>query len=796
MTDNAPDNCYHCGLSINDDDRFEAVVLGKPRLMCCPGCKAVAESIVDNGLEDYYRFRTDVAAKGDRYLDETLNQLTVYDQPDIQDEFVHRQEDVNHIQLSIEGISCAACAWLIEKQLSKLDGIKQIAVNITTQRASLYWYADVVKLSEILSTLEKIGYHALPFQPDQLESSFQKTSKSYLKKLGLSGLMTMQVMMLATGLYFGLFGYIEPETKQYFHWISLLLTTPVVFYAGSSFYSSALNAMRVGVLNMDVSITLAVWGTYLASVWATISHTGDIYFESVCMFIFLLLISRYLEHRSRQQAAQISANMLKYVPVSANRIDNEKPVSVPAKQLVPGDLVLVKAGETIPVDGEVWAGQSYVDESMLTGEFEPVKKAPEDRVYGGTINHQGTLTITVTNRLKDALVNQIVRLQEDALAEKPKVALYADRASRHFLKAVLIIALVSYVGWHFYQPDKAFWVAIAILVATCPCALSLATPSALGCAVARLNKDGLLLRRSDVLDSIKDVDTFVFDKTGTLTQGKLTISAMQNVSDYTDQEILQIAASLERYSEHPIAKAFSHVTDVKRVTDIEVHPGLGLSGFIDGNTFLIGASRFVKHSTSDMSGSVFLADAHRVLASFTLDDTLREDSQLLVDNLNNYATVLLTGDSQQNAEEIGQKLGIKHIVAQQSPDEKLAFIAEQQASGKTVLMLGDGINDAPVLAKSNISIAMGSAADLAKRSADIILLGSKLSSVLLLKKMAQMTRQKIKQNMLWALGYNIIILPLAIAGVLTPWMAVIGMSLSSIIVVTNSTRLLSTSVRK
>ena len=783
--------CYHCGLEVEPGSDFHATVLGKRRAMCCPGCQAVAESIVDNGLEDYYRFRTEVSTRADAYLEETLNKLSVYDQPEIQEEFVDANGDTHFIQLSIDGISCAACAWLIEKQLSKLKGIKQVAVNITTQRASVYWEPETLKLSELLAAIEKIGYHALPFQPDQLETRFQNRSKSYLKKLGLSGLMTMQVMMLATGLYFGLFGYIAPETKQYFHWVSLVLTAPVVFYAGSDFYKSAINALRARVLNMDVSVSLAIWGTFLASAWATVTNSGDIYFESVCMFIFLLLISRYLEHRSRQQAAQISANMLKYIPVSATKIIDNQSESVLAKKLTEGDTVLVKAGETIPVDGIVTQGTSYVDESMLTGEFNPVEKTTGHNVFGGTVNHQGTLLINVKHGFKDALVNQIVRLQEEALNDKPKVALYADRVSRHFVSGVLLIALLSYIGWLFIEPERSFWIAIAILVATCPCALSLATPSALGCAVARLNKDGLLLRRSDVLDSLKDVDTVVFDKTGTLTEGKLTVEQCFNWSSLSEQSLFDIASSLERFSEHPIAAAFSNKTNSIAVSDVKIVAGKGIQGSVDNVFYRIGSAGFMQNSIPENNkASVFIESETQVLGGFSLNDSLRSDSQMLLDSLTQYDTVILSGDRPDNVQAITDKLNMKHWFAEQTPDDKLNAIKSMQKDNKTILMLGDGINDAPVLAQSDVSIAMGSAADLAKRSADIILLGSKLNTVLLLLKMAGKTRAKIKQNLLWAVGYNLTILPLAILGLLTPWMAVIGMSLSSIIVVSNSTRLL------
>ena len=412
--------CYHCGLPAEADSPYHATILGKNRVMCCPGCQAVAEAIVDNGLEDYYQFRTEPAARGDTEFQATLGKLAMYDDPALQEDFVIDEGINKQIQLTVEGITCAACGWLIEKQLARVNGINQVSVNVSERRAAVTWSDEMIHLSGILKALKKIGYAALPFQPDQHEASYQNEQKQFLKKLGLAGLMTMQVMMLMTGLYFDLFGAIEAETRQYFYWVALVLTTPVVFYSGSTFYLGAIKAISARTVNMDVPVTIAVFGTYIAGIKSTLLETGDVYFESICMFIFLLLLSRYLEHRSRHRATQISANMMQYIPVTAHRLsDDGKVEPCLAKHLAVGDKVLVKAGETIPVDGRIIEGASAIDESMLTGEFEPVLKETGAAVFGGTVNQQNTLTIEVHQQLKYALVNQIIRLQSTAMANKP-----------------------------------------------------------------------------------------------------------------------------------------------------------------------------------------------------------------------------------------------------------------------------------------------------------------------------------------------------------------------------------------
>lgn len=785
--------CYHCGLPLVPGQTFATKVLGEARKMCCPGCKAVAESIVNNGLEDYYRFRTEPAVKGDEQLSETLNKLDAFDAEEIQKEFVFHQGDLKEIQLSIEGISCAACAWLIEKQLAKTPGIKQVAVNVASRRAVVSWIDDQLSLSNILRAIEKIGYHALPFQADVHEEAYQKENKAFLKKLGLSGLMTMQVMMLAIGLYFGLFGYIEPTTKEYFHWISLLLTTPVVVYAGAGFYKSAINGVKNKVLNMDFSITVAVWGTFVSSAWATFKNAGDIYFESVCMFIFLLLVSRYLEHRSRHKSAQISANMLKYIPVSATILENQQTRSVLAKHLETGQLVLVKAGETIPVDGIIVDGSTSIDEAMLTGEFNLVSKTSGDQVFGGTVNQGNSITIKVEKQLKHALVNQILRMQETAMASKPQIARYADQASQHFVLIVSIIALVSYLVWLSVDADRAYWIAIAVLVATCPCALGLATPSALGCAMAKLNKNGIMLKQADVLEKLEDIQTVVFDKTGTLTRGEFSIVRTESFhSEITTTELRKTAASLEAFSEHPIAQAFKNDGALLTVKEVNVISGYGIEGKIDGKTYRIGHSGFMTHLEESSHGwaSVFLESEQALLGGFRLEDKVREDAKLTINNLSPIKSVILSGDNKENVTRVAREIGVRESHFQQPPEQKLAFVEQLQQNNQATMMVGDGINDAPVMAKANVSVAMGNAADMAKRSADVILLGNRLTVLNDLFDMAHQARKKVKQNMGWAIGYNLVVLPLAVAGLLTPWMAVIGMSLSSIIVVTNSTRLL------
>lgn len=789
--------CYHCGLPNDDDKRFETVILGQTRHMCCPGCLAVAEAIVSNGLEDYYQFRTEPAQKSDDSILDTLDRLKVFDDPTLQDEFVFDEGKHKQIQLTLEGITCAACGWLIEKQLSKVDGIKQVAVNVQERRALVTWSASVIKLSQILSTLKRIGYSGSPFHPDEHEASYKREEKVFIKKLGLAGIMTMQVMMLMTGLYFDWFGAIELETRQYFYWVALTLTTPVVLYSGSTFYLGALKAISAKTVNMDVPVTIAIFGTYIAGIRSTLLEQGEVYFESICMFIFLLLLSRFLEHRSRHRAAQISANMMQYIPVSATKLEADGSViECLAKQLSKDDVVLIKPGETIPIDGYVTDGNASVDESMLTGEFNPVMKHEKSTVYGGTICKDGSLTVVVTNTLKNALVNQIMRLQASAMASKPKAAQLADEFSRYFVVSVLLIALLTYGYWTYIGNADAFWITISVLVATCPCALGLATPSALTCAMAKLNRQGILLKRADALEQITTIDTVALDKTGTLTQGKFSLRHSWYAQGVDNQRAWEIASALESRSEHPIANAFSD--DIKhKVSQFTVTPGGGISGEVNGVAFEMGSAIFcgVNSSSNEsipIAANVYLATKGKLVAAFEVSDTLRDDTKSTLETLAlTNLLVVLSGDTQQNVDDLTASLPVSVALGGLTPEQKYAEVQTLQSQGKKVLMMGDGINDAPVLASADVAVAVGNATDVAKTAADVILLGDQLLSVPALIDTAHQTRKKIRQNIGWSVLYNIIILPFAVSGLLSPWMAVVGMSLSSIIVVTNSTRLLS-----
>lgn len=608
-------SCYHCGEDVPANTDFKVEILGEVREMCCPGCETVAQTIVDSGLVSYYQYRTAPAEKAD-LVPEQLQALIHYDNEDVQSEFVRNHDNVSEVTLSLEGVSCAACAWLIEKQVSSAKGLVSIRVNTTTNRALLAWDKTQVKLSELLSVIHKLGYKAAPFEADKQEASYHRMMKQYLYRLGIAGLATMQVMMLAVALYLEVFGDLEPEFKNYFRWVSLIFATPVLLYSALPFYLNAWRSIKGRTLGMDVPVSIALIFAYVASLVATVTEQGEVFFESISMFTFFLLVGRFLEMRARRKAAAASGNLLKLIPAIATTLDGEQ---IPVKTLKIGDRIRVLPGEHIPADGKVISGRIHIDESMLTGESIHVVKKEGDAVYAGTLNGDESFELEVTNSKADSMISNIVRLQDEAQHSKPKIAEVADVVARYFVGVILIISAGTWFYWHQTKPDDAFWIMLSVLVATCPCALSLATPTALTCATSRMGNFGILLRKGHVFETLCKVNHLVVDKTGTLTKGDIEISRTSTFKELSESESLALASALEAHANHPIARSFTGFSnDEIIVTDVKNVIGSGIEGIWNGKTVKIGSSSFVLDSSIKESNAIYLSINNEHAATFLL----------------------------------------------------------------------------------------------------------------------------------------------------------------------------------
>lgn len=793
-----PQGCYHCGLPIPSGSDFKAVILGENRSMCCPGCQAVAEAIVAGGLESYYKHRSESSANPEALPKALKEELALYDRADIQKTFVQHQGELAETCLLVEGISCAACGWLIEKHLRRLPAVTEAWLNLSNHRLQVHWNDSQLPLSQLLNELRQIGYAAYPYQPDEASQKLVQENRHALRQLGVAGMLWMQVMMasMATWPEFNL--DLSADMDAILRWISLILTTPIVFYCCGQFFRGALRDLRSRHLTMDVSVSLAIGGAYLAGIWSTLTGQGELYFDAVGMFALFLLAGRYLERRARERTAAATAQLVNLLPASCLRYDdNGQTERILSRELKVGDCLQIPPGAVLPADGIIVDGRSSIDESVLTGEYLPQARQTGDPVTGGTLNVESPLKVQVTALGLDTRLSAIVKLLERAQATKPRIAEIADHVAQWFLLIVLSVALVVGVIWWQIDHARAIWVVLALLVATCPCALSLATPTALTAATGSLHRIGLLITRGHVLEGLNQIDTVIFDKTGTLTEGKLTLNRIIALPGQDADECLALASALESQSEHPIARAFGR--SPYQADQVETVAGRGLEGVIKGQRLRIGESAFASQLSGcaipDMpSGSgqwLLLGNENTPLAWFALDDRLREDAPALLQacKTKGWHTLLLSGDTSPMVAEVAQTLGIDDARGGLTPDAKLAILKQLHEQGRRVLMLGDGVNDVPVLAGADISIAMGSATDLAKTSADAVLLSNNLNSLVQAFALAKRTRRVIIENLAWASLYNGCILPFAAIGWVTPGWAAIGMSLSSVTVVLNALRL-------
>ena len=798
-------SCFHCGQPVPSGSHYRVEIDGQSRDMCCPGCQAVAQAIVDGGLTDYYRHRTATSVTAQNLVPEELQNLAIYDQPDLQRSFVTNEPrdaaEIKQASLILEGIVCAACVWLNERHVNALPGVIEFRVNYATHRAQVKWDDTLIHLSEILRAIAAIGYIAHPFDPGRQEQLYKKEKSQALRRLAVAGLGAMQVMMLAVALYAGDYQGMESRMQTFFRWVSLLIASPVVLYSARPFFTSALRDLKRMQLGMDVPVALAIGGAYLASVWATLTRSGEVYFDSVTMFTFFLLAGRYLEMGARHRAGQAAEELVKLLPAMATRLTETGEEVVAVADLVPGDRLRVKPGDSIPADGRVIEGSSSIDESLLTGESLPLTRSIHDEVVGGTVNVESPLIIEVERVGEDTVLAAIQRLLHRAQTEKPRLAGMADRVAGIFVGVILLLALAVGWWWWQHQPDEAFWIVLSMLVVTCPCALSLATPAALTAATGSLTRLGVLTTRGHALETLARANHIILDKTGTLTTGRLQLQDIRLQGSLDEGACLRIAAALEQASEHPVARALSHeVSDVPLAREVTAIPGQGLEGLVDGTRYRIGQPGYVSelvpqvasHEVSEGSQTeVWLASELELLALFSLSDSLRPDAAESITDLKRLGLkpLLYSGDSEAAVVGVAQELGIEDFSARMRPEDKLKAMHALQTEGTVVAMVGDGVNDAPVLAGAQISLAMGGGTQLAQASADMVLLSEQLPHLPRAVEMARATLRIIRQNLAWAVVYNIVALPLAAMGYVAPWMAAIGMSASSLIVVLNALRL-------
>jgi Cu2+-exporting ATPase len=799
--------CYHCGLPVAAGADFEVEILGERRRLCCAGCEAVARAIVDGGLTDYYRHRAQLPESQREALPAELGELGLFDHPDFQKQFVRPiGEHEREADLILEGITCAACVWLNEQHLQRHRGVTAIQVNYATRRARVRWNTEETKLSELLAAIGGIGYRAHPYDPAKNEQVAQKERRSALWRLLVAGFGMMQVMMYAFPAYIAREGDMTTDIAVLMRWASLLLTLPVVLYSAAPFFKRAWRDIKLRRLGMDVPVALGVGSAFLASLWATLRGTNDVYFDSVTMFVFLLLCGRYLEMVARQRAVRGTEEIGRVVPAFAERLaawPGEIGERVPVAVLKAGDILRIRPGEGVPVDGVVIDGHSEADESWLTGESRPVGKTVGSSVAAGSLNGSGPLVVRAEQVGEETRIASIRRLMERASAERPRVVEQADRIAARFVSVLLVLALATAGYWWVVDPSRAIWIFASVLVVSCPCALSLATPVALTVATDTFARFGLLVTRGHAIETLARADLFAFDKTGTLTEGRMELAEVEPAGGWTRETVLRLAAGLEQASEHAIGRAIGKAAagvGLPSVDSLRAVPGQGLEGRIDGERFRIGRESFVAEVAGSESPfgagqgertEVFLGGGQGWCGRLVLSDRLRPDAMAVVAALKarRLHVAVLSGDAPDTVAAVASKLGIADARGGLLPQDKHAAVQHWQATGRTVAMVGDGVNDAPVLAQAHVSVALAGGTELARNQADIVLLGERLAPLTDGHRLAKQTLTIVRQNLTWSFAYNVLAIPAAMAGWVTPWMAGIGMSASSLIVVLNALRL-------
>ena len=856
MTQVSSPSCFHCGLPVPDGTNITIRFQNIDQPVCCHGCEAVANAIIDSGMDDFYRFRTANPEKPETIVPEFLQQLKAYDNPQIQRHFVAGQStqhnasenrrttdnaDIREVSLILEGIVCAACVWLNENHLLSLSGVTSVNINYSNHRARICWDNNQIQLSDILEAITRIGYIAHPYDAENLQKLIERERKQSLKRLGIAGTLGMQIMILAVAMYSGSWWGMDPGIHRVFRWISLGLTIPVLLFAADVFFKAAWRDLRNLRTGMDVPVSLGISIAFIASCYHTIIGTGEVYFDSVAMFTFFLLSARHFELNARKHSNEVTEGLLNQRPAIATRIEHngagkETHSVIAVTELQPGDRVLVRPGEVIPADGIIDSGTAGINESLLTGESLPVIRTPGDPVMGGSINTESPIIVRIEKTNEQSVLASIQHLLEQAQSNKPHIAKLADRLASWFVGIILLLATLVAVFWYQHNPDLWVAITVATLVVTCPCALSLATPAAITAASGQLALIGLLPKTGHALETLATITDFVFDKTGTLTTGKLTLVETQVFSQAAAEHLLQIAATLEKGSEHPIAHCLLQASQTINtnppnaesaennsphtnslatnqiapypVDAVKNTPGAGVEACIKDEIWFIGKLDFIQNNmdataftnwqakhpaqtTQHFSSHIYLATTHTLHARFVLQDTLREESTLLIKALQRLGKQvhLMSGDGEAATQHVAKQLGIVHYHANLRPQDKLEKIQALQSSAKRVAMTGDGINDAPVLAGADLSIAMGSGAQLAVATADMVLLNSHILNIAKGYQIADKCLHIIRQNLFWALTYNLIAVPAAALGYVAPWMAALGMSASSLLVVLNALRL-------
>ncbi len=803
-------DCFHCGLPATGRSACSGAIAGTLRGFCCTGCLTVCEAIHASGLDDFYRR----VAERESSLGPppaAPTDMDQYDLDEVQADFVRPLADGRkQADLMVEGIHCASCVWLIERCLTHLTGVVSAEVNMVHHRLTVRWEPERITLTDIMRRLATVGYAAVPFDLEAAEGAMKQRNRKLLFRLALAGFGVLNIMWISIALYAGSFSGIDSAYQYFFQWVSFAIATPVLCYSGGPFLSAAGRALMVRRVTMDLPIAIGATATYGYSTWQLMNRSGPVYFDTVVTFLFIILIGRYLEAMAKRNASSATLRLMELQPRMATRLTEQGEERTSVRKLAVGDRLLIRPGDKIPADGYVLSGDSHVDESMLTGESKAVHKRTGERVSAGTVNGERPLTVAVEQVGKGTVLARIIHLVETAQGSKARVQRLADMIVPWFVAATLILAAITFAYWARHDVGTALLAATAVLIITCPCALGLAAPMAIAVGTGVAARNGVLVRNGTALEGLADITHVVLDKTGTLTEGRMHIADVTPCGDGIGPDaLLELAASVERHFSHPLSHAIVAESErralaLRDCTELRPVPGMGVGAQLAGASVWVGNRQLMACHGIDVPGelgercdniesamgiAVLVAVDGRLTGLLHVEDRLRDGARALLDSLraSGLGLTLLTGDSQLAAHHLSNRLGEMHVVAEVLPEDKAEQISRLQRRGERVLMIGDGVNDAPALALADVSIAMGTGTDVSMECSDVVLMGGDLTRIPYAISLARRTVRTIRQNLALSLAYNILLVPTAMAAWVTPVFAAVAMPISSLLVIGNAT---------